>query len=129
GEGDTVALVGLEHEVGGGRLYALDRGQLLRHEVGHSADAAPGDRAPQVVTPRDEVDAAHLGEAGDALGDVVEPDGPGGRDRDVDERGDDLGDAVLADVGCAVPVDDRGVAADDPARLPLRDLRLDLVDR
>src|SRR4051794_20949680 len=130
GERDAVALVGLEHEVGGGGLHPLDRRELLRHEVRDGPDVSPGDGAPQVVASRDQVDAAHLGEAGDALRHVVEADGAGGGDCDVDEGGDGLGDAVgPGRRGGAVPVDHRRVATDDPARLPLRHLRRHLLDR
>src|SRR5918998_1023389 len=41
----ALALVGLQHEVGGGGHDAVDRGELLRDEVRHGADAATGDRA------------------------------------------------------------------------------------
>src|SRR3954462_9177988 len=55
GERDAVALVGLEHEVGGGGLHPLDRRELLRHEVRDGPDVSPGDGAPQVVASRDQV--------------------------------------------------------------------------
>ena len=113
------ALVGLEHEMGGGGEDAFEGRKPLADERRHFAQGAALHEQQQVVGAAHQVGRAHFGEAADALGDGVEAA--------LALRGhldlDDGGDLVQVEL---VLVQDGLVAADDAVLFVIGDALVDL---
>ena len=100
-------LIFFQHKVRRGGHHAVDGGEFLRYKRRQRAHGSGLNFQHQVISAAHQIYRRHLVKAVDALGDGVETPVALGRDLDLDDRLD------LLDGGL-IPVDQRGVAHDDP---------------